>query len=172
MFPVEQPAPAIGSVPPNGRRGVSQDLGRLAVAIHERQLPDDVVWTYSQTGSTAIIHPRGELDMYVVECVGASIREAAASAPLVVVIDLSGVTFMDSSALGLLVRLSQETEARGQRMLLARVPSIVARLFEVAGVSNRFEYVPKTGPRLCPICDGDLAAGAKYGCPHCGARLE
>ena len=133
----------------------------------------DVPWTYSQTGSTAIIGLRGELDLHVVNLVGESVKDAVAGTPVtVIVLDLAGVTFIDSSALGLLVKLNMEAEARGNHLLLGNVPAVVSRILNVSGLEDRFEYVSKMGPKLCPICDHDLAAGAKYGCPSCGARLE
>lgn len=143
------------------------------MAIHEPQSPHDVLWSFSQTGSTAIIGLQGELDLHVIETVGGSIRDAVAgTAVTVIVIDLAKVTFIDSSVLGLLVKLQGETGSRGQHLLLANVPPMVSRVLSVSGLEDRFEYVSKMGPKLCPICDRDLIAGSKYGCPSCGARLE
>lgn len=50
------------------------------------------------------------------------------------VVDLSDVTFVDSSGLGLLVSLRQLAEDRGARFALHNVPHRVTRLLELTGL--------------------------------------
>jgi anti-sigma B factor antagonist len=54
------------------------------------------------------------------------------------VADLGGVTFMDSTALGALVRLHNTAEQLGKRFTLVRVPDRVTKLFEITGVDTLF----------------------------------
>ncbi|MFL6105658.1 MAG: STAS domain-containing protein [Marmoricola sp.] len=55
-----------------------------------------------------------------------------------VVIDLGGVTFIDSSGLGALVRIRNLARERGADVTLDRVPDAVARLLEVTGLAAAF----------------------------------
>lgn len=53
-------------------------------------------------------------------------------------IDLGGVTFIDSSGLGALVRIRNAAHERGKRLVLTHVPATVNRLFEVTGLAEAF----------------------------------
>ena len=53
-------------------------------------------------------------------------------------IDLGGVTFIDSSGLGALVRIRKAAHDRGKQVVLVNVPASVSRLFEVTGLAEAF----------------------------------
>ena len=65
--------------------------------------------------------------------------EADGAAHLVV--DLSQLTFMDSSGLHLLVATQEAAARRGIRFSLIRGPAIVARALELTGLDDRFEVL-------------------------------
>ena len=54
-------------------------------------------------------------------------------------VDLGGMTFMDSSGLGALVRLRTEAEIAGKDVALVNVRSSTARLLKVTGLQGLFE---------------------------------
>lgn len=53
-------------------------------------------------------------------------------------LDLSGVTFIDSSGLGVLVRLRKEAAERGCTLRLTNVPAKVSRILGLTGLTNLF----------------------------------
>jgi anti-sigma B factor antagonist len=57
-----------------------------------------------------------------------------------VVMDLSGVTFIDVAGLGILVHVQEEAARRGGRLTLASVPTNVAKLMRLTGVDHQFEF--------------------------------
>ncbi|HWE57227.1 MAG TPA: STAS domain-containing protein [Acidimicrobiales bacterium] len=57
------------------------------------------------------------------------------------VMDLSAVTFMDSSGLRGILRSQEVAEVKGVRLRLRPPPGQVARLFATAGIADRFEYL-------------------------------
>ncbi|MDH2412684.1 STAS domain-containing protein [Nocardioides sp. CER19] len=57
-------------------------------------------------------------------------------------IDLAGVTFIDSSGLGALVRLQKSATAGGQQLRLANVPRPVTRILDLTGLTELFEERP------------------------------
>lgn len=89
-------------------------------------------------GEAAVVSPVGEIDLVTVDQVRALVREAAAEAPRVV-LDLRQVTFMDSSALRLLVEVQQLAEQDGFAFAVVRGPSSLERLFEVTGLDGRLD---------------------------------
>ncbi|HEV3352813.1 MAG TPA: STAS domain-containing protein [Acidimicrobiales bacterium] len=58
----------------------------------------------SRSNGTAVVAVRGEVDLYTAPQVWETIDKAIAGAPEELVIDLSDVTFLDSSGLSVLVR--------------------------------------------------------------------
>ena len=54
------------------------------------------------------------------------------------VIDLAGVTFLDSTALGVLLGAQQQLEARGGNVVLRGPTSSVRRVLEVTGLETAF----------------------------------
>lgn len=61
----------------------------------------------------------------------------------VIDVDLGGVTFVDSSGLGALVRLQRRADADGRRLRLANVPRSVARVLDLTGLTELFEERPE-----------------------------
>ena len=57
------------------------------------------------------------------------------------VLDLSRLTFMDSSGVHLLVTTQQAAAGRGIRFSLVRGPAIVTRVLALTGMQDRFEFV-------------------------------
>jgi anti-sigma B factor antagonist len=57
------------------------------------------------------------------------------------VLDLDGLSFMDSSALQLLVRASQRAGEQGRKVILQRVPRAARRLLEITGMNALFTIV-------------------------------
>ena len=83
-----------------------------------------------------VVHVRGEIDAYNGHVLRDAIAEALSGAPAEVVIDLSGVPFMDSSGLGVLVG-GYKAAARSGSRLSARDPQQrVATLIRVTGLQQ------------------------------------
>lgn len=73
---------------------------------------------------------RGELD-----------REIAAEAPDEVVFDMGGVSFVDSTGLGLIFGRFKRLDAVGSRLMLRNVPPQVDKVFRASGVYSVVEKV-------------------------------
>ncbi len=55
-----------------------------------------------------------------------------------VIVDLSGATFLDSIALGVLIAARQESESAGTELYLIIADERVARVFELTGLQSAF----------------------------------
>jgi len=79
-----------------------------------------------------LAHLRGELDMETVDAIHARLSEAIGSATTTLVVDLSEVTFMDSSGVELLFRLRAELADRQLQLRLVLAPgALIRRTLEV-----------------------------------------
>lgn len=82
----------------------------------------------------------GEFDLSVVPAVEDEIHAVEGTAP-VLLIDLSGLQFMDSSGLRTLVTADDRARRAGRRLVLVQGPPPVHRVFEITQLTERLEIV-------------------------------
>jgi stage II sporulation protein AA (anti-sigma F factor antagonist) len=58
-------------------------------------------------------------------------------------LDLSGLTFIDSLGLGVVIRLASELEARGIALRVLPGPPAVQRIFAAAGMAEALPFEPE-----------------------------
>jgi anti-sigma B factor antagonist len=89
----------------------------------------------------SVIAVRGEVDLHTAPKVQSAI-ERAADANGIVVLDMGGVAFMDSTALSALMRAKDILQAQGISLRLASPSSAVERIFSVTGFKDYFDIFP------------------------------
>ena len=82
----------------------------------------------------------GELDVATVPELEAAVTAARADGGEELVIDLSGLEFMDSSGLRCLMQADDRAAAEGWRLTLVRGPDAVHRVFEVTRMDRRLTF--------------------------------
>ena len=88
-----------------------------------------------------IVALSGEIDLAAVDAVDKDLRSAVAQEPQLLIVDLRGVEFMDSSGLRLVLRLDQDQRDRGARLVVVRGGRRVARVLELTGADRQLETV-------------------------------
>jgi anti-sigma B factor antagonist len=88
------------------------------------------------TGSAMLVSVSGELDLYTSAQLQHAIHEAASVGADTVLLDLSGVGFIDSTALGVIVQETKRLEGRGRSLLLVTSDPRTVRVFEVTGLDR------------------------------------
>jgi stage II sporulation protein AA (anti-sigma F factor antagonist) len=82
-----------------------------------------------------IVRVAGELDMHVADELRQTIDEALdASGAKNILFSLKGVTFIDSSGLGVILGRYKKINLLGGRLAAANVPAPVARILRLSGV--------------------------------------
>jgi anti-sigma B factor antagonist len=84
---------------------------------------------------------RGELDLSTVGKVQDELDRIEASSPPVVVLDLSKLTFLDSTGLRCLVTADERARENGRRVVIVRGPEAVQRVFSITRLEDRLEMV-------------------------------
>ena len=106
----------------------------------QRQDPDPPAgWSLDAsqvTASEVLVRASGEFDLAAVDDVHRSIGQAAAglSPPAVVVVDLSGVTFLDAAMLGALVTERRAIRRSGGDLRLTGVGAWAMRIIDICGL--------------------------------------
>jgi anti-sigma B factor antagonist len=84
---------------------------------------------------------QGELDLSTVGKVQDELRRVEAASPPVVVLDLSKLTFLDSTGLRCLVTADERARDAGRRVVIVRGPDAVQRVFSITRLEERLEMV-------------------------------
>jgi anti-sigma B factor antagonist len=87
---------------------------------------------------TARLQPVGELDIFTARQVADRLRSAVRSGCSTLVLDLSGVTFVDASALGVLDRARVALVADHGTLGMVAAPASFRRICELAGLGPAF----------------------------------
>ena len=90
----------------------------------------------SLTRELALVSVSGELDLHTAGCLRARIEEADTLGAGTVLVDLSEISFIDSSALEVLVRESKCLEGRGHSLVLVTNDPRIRRILEVTGLDR------------------------------------
>ena len=86
-----------------------------------------------------VVELTGELDAFVAPALRARLDEAIdAAGPGLVIVDLSQVTFLDSTALGTLVGALRRMRERGGELRVVLPPPPALRIFELTGLDAVF----------------------------------
>jgi anti-anti-sigma factor len=108
--------------------------------------PDEIEFSVAVGGGPdgSVIAPRGELDMATQGELRTAIEEQAARGA--VTLDLSGLRFLDTSGLRLVLETAEAARTKGFAFtVLPGIPA-VQRMFDVAGVTELVPFVtPEDG---------------------------
>jgi anti-sigma B factor antagonist len=92
-------------------------------------------------GSVASVALTGELDISEAPAVEEKLREMEVHRPPVLVLDLRGLTFLDSSGLRLILEADLRAREDGRRLTLVRGPDPVHRVFLISLLEKRLDFV-------------------------------
>jgi anti-sigma B factor antagonist len=83
----------------------------------------------------------GELDLSSVAKVQEELRRIETNAPATLVVDLSKLTFLDSTGLRCIVTADERAREQGRRIVIVRGPDAVQRVFAITRLEERLEIV-------------------------------
>lgn len=87
------------------------------------------------------IELRGELDLSTVGKVESELDQAEARQPPLIVLDMTGLTFLDSTGLRLVVTADERARGEGRRFVIVRGPDTVNRVFTITRLGERLDIV-------------------------------
>lgn len=93
----------------------------------------------TQEGGEAVLHLRGELVLSDRDSFDGVAKEALKPGVAALVVDLSGLEYMDSAGLGMLLTLREQSENLGVNVALRGAGGEVRELLELARFDTLFE---------------------------------
>ncbi len=91
------------------------------------------------TDGVVVITVAGELDLYTAPRLKENLLVALEDDVLKVVVDMTGVHFIDSSALGVLIGGVKRLKPRGGRLVLVSVDENVNWILQITGLNSVFD---------------------------------
>jgi anti-anti-sigma factor len=102
--------------------------------------PFSVVTRTTEAGSVVTVE--GELDVATAPRLRAGVAAVVLRPGQLLVVDLAGVTFCDSSGISALIAARNVAEAAGAGVALAAVPARLSRTFALIGLADFFPTYP------------------------------
>jgi anti-sigma B factor antagonist len=90
----------------------------------------------------------GEIDLHVSPRVALSLNQLVKKKPAKLVVDLSKVSYIDSSGLAVLIEAMQAVEEYGGKFAIAGMQETVRSIFEIARLDQVFRIFPDVGSAL------------------------
>jgi len=109
--------------------------------LSDRRIPESEEFTVvvHDRGTTSVVEVSGELDIASSPILEERLVTVMLDEPETVVVDLSTVGFMDSTAVELLVRIAARAKGHGIRLLVIQPAGPAATVLEVCSLR---EYLP------------------------------
>ena len=104
------------------------------------------------------VYPVGELDLATVEEVRAQLKELQATGFSRLILDLRRTTFLDNSALHMVIEINTAAANDGFEFAIAAGPPTVHRTFELTGLDTRLPFT-RPGPGQNGRAPADADAG-------------
>ena len=87
----------------------------------------------------------GELDLSTIQKVEKELTRVEGEGPEIVALDLSRLTFLDSSGLRVIVSADQRARRENRRFVVVRGPETVQRVFSITRLDEQLELVDELG---------------------------
>jgi anti-sigma B factor antagonist len=91
-------------------------------------------------GDVHAIDLRGELDLRNADDVERELTRVEATDVRSIILDLSGLTFVDSTGIRLVLQAQQRSQRDGNRLVLLRAPANVQRVFAMTGIEDMLAF--------------------------------
>jgi anti-sigma B factor antagonist len=109
---------------------------------------DECVKQIRWEGSAAIVELRGEVDMHHTPAVHKALLGVCEKKPPRLVIDMTEVSYLDSSGIGVLVEVFRRVNAYNGQFRLAGVGQRVRSVFEITRLDKFFKMYATTAEAL------------------------
>jgi anti-anti-sigma factor len=97
--------------------------------------------TTQDSGGHVTVSLKGELDLSSVGKVEEELARVEKDGPSVLVLDLSQLSFLDSTGLRAVVTADERARSGGRRLVIVRGPDPVQRVFAITRLEERLEMV-------------------------------
>jgi anti-anti-sigma factor len=103
-------------------------MSRLSISVERRD-------------GAVIVALHGEVDISETDSIQQALASVEKDQPAVMVLDLRDLTFLDSTGLRLVLDADARARSEGRRLALVPGPDVVHRVFQIALLDKRLEFI-------------------------------
>ena len=108
-----------------------------------RQMPPEFALTEDSIDSERhVVAVRGEIDLFTAPELKQKLTDAIEGGKTRIVVDLTQTTFLDSTALGVLIGAVKRLRTRDGALVIVNVDQNIAKTFEITGLDQIFTILP------------------------------
>jgi anti-sigma B factor antagonist len=111
----------------------------------------DISVSQTTAGDVPIVAVSGEVDVYSAPALKDNITEILQSGVTTLILDLTGVAFLDSTGLGALVEARAATSDAGGSLPLVCSQDRILKLFTITGLDGVFTIYPSIGDAVAGL---------------------
>lgn len=116
----------------------------------------DLKWRIKLWGEATLVEVEGEVDLHSAPLLKEALLEVGSAQSARIALDLSGVSFLDSTGIGALVGAYKKTrEGEGQIAFFGARPR-VKRVFQIAGLWNALPFYDSRDAALAALLPAPL----------------
>jgi len=105
-----------------------------------------------------VIAVRGEIDLFTAPELKQKLGEAIEAGRRQIVVDLTDTTFLDSTALGVLIGAVKRLRSDHGRLVLVNVDANIAKTFEITGLDQIFTILPTRDEAIAALAEAESSA--------------
>jgi anti-sigma B factor antagonist len=106
-----------------------------------------------------VLAVRGEIDLFTAPELKQVLAESIEGGRIRIVVDLTDTTFLDSTALGVLIGAVKRLRSRDGALAIVNVDDNIAKTFEITGLDQIFTIVPTRDEAVEAVDPARDAAG-------------
>lgn len=106
------------------------------------------VSTERKDDQTSLVRLNGDVDLHTAPEVRQTLNDAIDDGAMLIVVDLSAVTFIDSMTLGVLLGASKRVRPRGGQLRLVVTEPSIRKIFEITLLDKIFQLYDDTDSAL------------------------
>ncbi len=115
---------------------------------NDQSCPENVIKAIQHRGQNVVMELAGEIDMKCSAKVKDKFKEIFRQKPHSVIVDMTEVTFMDSSGLAVLVGALKRSRINNSELKLAGLTKDVRDIFEICRLETIFQFFDTTDEAL------------------------
>lgn len=104
--------------------------------------PDFAITEHPIDGERHVLAVRGEIDLFTAPELKQVLAESIEAGRIRIIVDLTETTFLDSTALGVLIGAVKRLRSRDGALAIVNIDENIAKTFEITGLDQIFTIVP------------------------------
>src|SRR5919112_1577703 len=104
--------------------------------------PEFAITEHAIDGERHVLAVRGEIDLFTAPELKQVLAECIEAGRVRIVVDLTDTTFLDSTALGVLIGAVKRLRSRDGALAIVNIDDNIAKTFEITGLDQIFTILP------------------------------